>query len=99
MVWFPGPQVDFLEDSEEGVAEVVEPEEAASNADRQMDLKKVGFSKGQCFAFSKWLNLRKVFHFGFNLSTNVPNHSEQVLALFSQREKLSESKPPLTALI
>ena len=60
VVWFPGPQVDFLEDSEEGVAEVVEPEEAASNADRQMDLKKVGFSKGQCFAFSKWLNHRKV---------------------------------------
>jgi len=39
VVWFPGPQVDFLEDSEEGVAEVVEPEEAASNADRQMDPK------------------------------------------------------------
>ena len=31
VVWFPGPQ--------EGVAEVVKPEEAASNADRQMNLK------------------------------------------------------------
>jgi len=41
VVWFPGHVflVDLLEDSEEGVAEVVEPEEAASNADRQMDLK------------------------------------------------------------
>ena len=69
VVWFPAPQVGFPEDPEEGVA--------ASNADWQMDLKKSGFSIGQCFAFSKWLNLRKVFHFGFNLSTNVPNHSNK----------------------
>jgi len=41
VVWFPGHVflVDFLEDSEEGVTEVVEPEETASNADRQMDPK------------------------------------------------------------
>ena len=52
VVWFPGHVflVDFLEDSEEGVAEVVEPEEAASNADRQMDLKKRIFYR-QMFYF------------------------------------------------
>jgi hypothetical protein len=52
-VSFLGPQVEFLEDSEEGLAEVVEPEEAASNADRQMDLKKRGFSIDQMFCFLK----------------------------------------------
>ena len=57
VVSFPGPQVDFLEAPEEGVAV-------------QMDLKKKrGFTIGQYFAFS-----RKIFHFSFNLPTNVPNH-------------------------
>ena len=81
VVWFPGPQVDFLEDSDEGMAEVVEPE-AASNADRQMDLKKVGFSKGQFFAFSKWLNLRKVIHFGFKFQS-LNKYSKSLRTSFS----------------
>ena len=56
VVWFPRPYVDFLEDSAEGVAEIVEPVAAASDAPIDLKKKKV-FIYDKCFTFSKWLNL------------------------------------------